>query len=378
MFISNLVRAIGVFAIAWFVLALGAGALGVGTLEPDATHFFVPEPALKDVVEVGIVGNPRTYQHRIVDRVSGSDLPIQLPDGEHWGLLSVSPWRDEEGKLEVVGRWTNYHADAGDQAFCGLAIMKLPDGTVTRRIALDVLPTGRPCLLPGRRGEVLFPTGDGQLYRCSLTAKSEAFDTTPGDSTDRSSHVHGAVRPVEWACDRPGARAVFLNDPFWSADARVANLVLVSLNAQEVRDGHAVFLPPRLWWLRMNDAGDQILSAGPLTKARGSDPTQRGRHERFPTLIASADGGLRVAYLGRGQSERSWRLHSADLVLDGSTGEPVPFPTENSPGNEGAALAGAPLLASADGRRVFALNSTGQIATLVADNQSARLGRPGR
>jgi hypothetical protein len=65
-------------------------------------------------------------------------------------------------------------------------------------------------------------------------------------------------------------------------------------------------------------------------------------------------------------------------VLDGSTGEPVPFPTENSPGNEGAALAGAPLLASADGRRVFALNSTGQIATLVADNQSARLGRPGR
>ena len=44
--------------------------------------------------------------------------------------------------------------------------------TVKNRITLDVLPTGKPCWVNGRPGEILFPAGDGQLYRCNIAGQA--------------------------------------------------------------------------------------------------------------------------------------------------------------------------------------------------------------
>ena len=45
---------------------------------------------------------------------------------------------------------------------------RLSDGAVLSRVPMEILPTGRPCWVPGQERTILFPAGDGRLYRCRL------------------------------------------------------------------------------------------------------------------------------------------------------------------------------------------------------------------
>ena len=59
----------------------------------------------------------------------------------------------------------------GDEgAFCGMGSFRLSDGAVISRVPMEVLPTGHPCWVPGQSRTILFPAGDGRLYRCRLPA----------------------------------------------------------------------------------------------------------------------------------------------------------------------------------------------------------------
>ena len=104
----------------------------------------------------------------LIDRVSGSSNLVPLPDEDQWGLLSVSPWSDAEGKSEVVGHCHSLAAALDGHPFWGLARLSLPEGRVIDRVKLDLLPSGRLCWLPERPGEILFAAGDGQFYRCGF------------------------------------------------------------------------------------------------------------------------------------------------------------------------------------------------------------------
>src|SRR4051812_1729309 len=109
------------------------------------------------------------YEHEkgfyLIDRVSGSSNLVPLPDEDQWGLLSVSPWSDAEGNREIVGHCHSLAAPLDGHPFWGLARLSLPEGRVIERVKLDLLPSGRPCWLPDRPGEILFAAGDGQFYR---------------------------------------------------------------------------------------------------------------------------------------------------------------------------------------------------------------------
>jgi hypothetical protein len=295
-----------------------------------------------------------------LDQTNGQTNALTLPAREDWSLLSVSPWRDKDGNLEVAGRWVC--AREGGEGFCGIGCMTLPDSTVKRRVTLDVLPSGKPCWVYGRPGEVLFPAADGQLYRCNIAG--QAGENRPDNSRRRPLKNDENVleaRAVTWATKMPGLGAAYLCDPAWSSEPLLGHLVFVSLSTKEFRNGRRVILPAKLWWLVMDDEGDAIVNAGRLTIPGLEEPTNDTIFERLPSVKVGAGGEISLAYLTRNSGQKSWQLRSAKLEIDAETAVPRMRRSgarSNALAND---LAPSPLVFSANGECVFAMDGSGRI-----------------
>ena len=198
----------------------------------------------------------------LIDRVSGSSSLVPLPDEDQWGLMSVSPWSDAEGKSEVVGHCHSLAAPLDGHPFWGLARLSLPEGRVIDRVKLDLLPSGRLCWLPERPGEILFAAGDGQFYRCGFGADEEAGVATELGLKDGS--PRSGVRQVVWKCPRPGKGSVLVADPVWPIDPRFRNLVFATLSYSNRPGDKAMKVPFQPWWFLMSVDGAAIEAAGPL------------------------------------------------------------------------------------------------------------------
>jgi hypothetical protein len=226
------------------------------------------------------------------------------------------------------------------------------------RVPLEIIATGRPCLLPGPPGEILFPSGDGRLYRCNLSENSQG-DARPSlvsEVGDESSGT-GSARPVRWRCEQPGAGPIRLTDPFWSPEPRLREYVFVSLSSQTRHGKKPLQEPHKLWWLKMNEQYDEVQAAGPLIGLVAKNCTIESVDERFPTVAVGAEDQLNLWYMTRMPEEKPWRLYSARLELDPETGAPRVFPGEMAPG----AFAEGPPLSSADGKLVFAMGPNGEL-----------------
>ena len=237
--LMNLVRLCGVVAIGWTVLALGFGVFRTKGSPAEETSFFLPEPALHEAVAVSQAGKG-AEEYRLVDRSTGQAQPLPLPEDASWGLVTVSPWRDQEGNLQAVGRWSRFNS-VSEQPFCGLGLFRLSDSAVVRSIELDVLPTGRPCWVPGRPGDLLFPAGDGQLHVCHLTGNSSERDQASAAAAAHRKPIGFSVPyPVTWRCDKPGEGNVYLCDPVWPVEKPLQRFVFVSLRRKATRRGSFV------------------------------------------------------------------------------------------------------------------------------------------
>ena len=225
--LMNMVRLCGLVVIGWTLMAMGVGMFGTNRRGAVETDFFLPKPSLHEAVAVSQSKRGGMEEYRLVDRSTGRAEPLPLPEDASWGCVSVSPWRDQEGNLEAAGRWNRFNA-SGEQAFCGLGLFSLADTRVVHSIDLDVLPTGRPCWVPGRRGDLLFPAGDGQLHRCRLARDQVAqSETSDRRGTTASSARSAAMRPVTWRCAVPGSGNVFIADPAWASEKQLRKFLFV-------------------------------------------------------------------------------------------------------------------------------------------------------
>ncbi len=190
----TLIRLTGFAAVAWTTVALGVGVLGVTHSSTSSstsdTSLIVPLPSLVESVSVSSRTTPWQASSAVVDRLTGHRLPVTPPAEDRWDLVSVSPWRARDGSDHAVARWVNRSDANRGTPFCGLARFRVPGSTVLSRITLDVLPIGRPCWIAGRYDELLFPAGDGHLYRCRL-----APDPAPenGESAHAESDTAGGA-----------------------------------------------------------------------------------------------------------------------------------------------------------------------------------------
>ncbi len=205
-----LIRLLGCLAVAWTITAIGYHSFKGTNAAVPAANFFIPKPSLLDTIVLGKANLAGIGKASLIDRRTGIPQPVELPRELSWDLLSVSPWCDQDGKPEAVARWASRSTDTGGQPFCGLGLLKLPEATVAARIATDVLPTGRACFVPGRACEILFPAGDGQLYRCTIAgrdpgeqgadeAKAAAGIATPPPCFDRLRGI-ARSRPRATSC----------------------------------------------------------------------------------------------------------------------------------------------------------------------------------
>jgi hypothetical protein len=357
--LMTLVRLLVLVVIGWTVVSLGAGALGVGSARAPEPTFFLPRRALEDAIPEGRPDLTGKVGYRLVDQTSGQIKSLALPDGETWSLLSVSPWRDKDGNLEAVGRWVSH----GDEAieFCGLGCLSLPSSTVKARITLDVLPTGKPCWLAARPGEVLFPAGDGRLYRCNITG--QAGDRREEDSAHfplKNQEQVVRARAITWEAEMPGTVVVVLADPTVLPEPENRHLVFVSLGVQERRNGGRLNLPTKLWWILMDDDDHSIVQAGRLTVPEPDSDRDESLFERLPNVVPRSDGKLNLVYLTRLASENTWQLRSSRIEIDPQTKLP-----RMDAGAEPMLLAkdvrAEPLVVSAQGDSVHAVNRSGRI-----------------
>jgi hypothetical protein len=362
--LMNMIRLFGFVLIAWTVLALGVGVCRTNLRPAEETHFFLPEPALHEAVGVSRSQLTCVEEYRLVDRSTGKAQALRLPEDATWGFVTVSPWRDQDGNLEAIGRWSRPGAP-GEQSFYGLGLFRVSDASIVRSIDLDVLPTGKPCWVPGRPGDLLFPAGDGQLHRCRLTHDGNV-NVNARTNADAQSHTSSSPSarpyPIAWRCALPGTGRVVIADPVWPADTALRSFVFVSLTLQTNLGGKPRFEPAQIWWLEMSELGDEILSAGRLTApAPGSTAQGRPVVERLPSVSVSPSGRIKLAYLTRARSESSWRLSVAALSLEQATGKPVIAglapPSEEVP----SGLLPVQPTFSADGQSVFTAADDGRI-----------------
>ncbi len=225
------------------------------------------------------------------------------------------PLRDPSGELMAAGRWV--HREGGP--FCGLGVFRVSDSAVLCRVATEILPTGRPCWVPGQPRTFLFPGGDGRLHRCRLPAQGDE-----GGIAETTEVVAGAATsmPVTWKVKPPSLGKIFLTEPVWSSEPKLRKFVIVALSLQAKVGRRWVFQPSRLWWLEMSDEADTILSAGRLTDASCSKADDDIDSERYPNIAIGTGGDIHLVYLLRHDREESLRLHSARLGFDPSSGQP--------------------------------------------------------
>jgi hypothetical protein len=158
----------------------------------------------------------------------------------------------------------------------------------------------------------------------------------------------------------PGLSVAFLSDPSTSSEPALGHLVFVSMSIEDSRKGHRVILPPKLWWLVMNDDGDAIVDAGRLTKPGSDESGNELIFERLPNVVKGVGGEISLVYLTRRAREQLWQLQSAKLEIDAETKLPR---LRSGAGSKmlGQDLAASPLVVSVNGEHVFALDGAGQI-----------------
>jgi hypothetical protein len=329
------------------MLGLASGALAVvrARLEPTPSGFReVMPPRYETVNDAVINGNPCVPQ--LIDARAGTLARLHMPEGDRLSNASGSPWRDEEGNYQIVGRWSRCEPVQGTTPLFsefGIARYSFPEGRMLNRIALDVVPMSHPCWAPGTEARVVFAAGDGKLYTIDF---------------DRADREGGGTDPetveLSWRCDRPPG-TLLLRDPVWPSDPRFKGRLIVALQVARNQPAEGPYIPSRLWWVELGGDGCSIVNAGPLagTDAGADEP---GVNEERLAAVADVPGvGPMIAYLCSARSSPNWELRLAPLMAedDGRGG----LSAIRAGNGRTLALGHLPSLPtfSADGRWVFAV-----------------------
>lgn len=344
----------GLFRVTVFLaLVSGTVAVALARLEPTAAHFRLAVPPAYGVIN-GFLIHDWPDRPGLLDAETGVVRRFDPPAGDRFEYGACSPWRDDEGEFQVVGRWMKHGGNgvASDRLFeaFGLARYSLPSGRVLNRMAVDAVPATQPCWFPDMSARVLYAAGDGRLYRVDFDGSDR--DPLGGDP---------APQEVVWKCTPPGAR-VAVHDPVWPTDPRFGGRLVVSLQYARDESGFDM-VPGRLWWLALSSDGGAIVAAGRLDGAAAEAPRADRVEQRYPNVARTPDGGLELAYLECVPREPSWRLRLAPVEIDGRSKRPV-VRADAARTLSGDHVAALPPF-SADGRYVFGIVSTGASCRVV-------------
>jgi hypothetical protein len=340
------------------VVVTSAAAIGLARLEPAPRSWRMTAPVRYAGINSFYL-DPCRRGSTWVDREGGPPVDMPFPDDELFEYASCSPWRDEDGRSQVVGRWSwsGSRADTPDITY-GLARVTFPEGHLLDHVETEIVPVSNPCWYQGTRARVLFAAGDGKLYQYD-------FDEAHAHSDDTA-----RPRPIAWNCDMPHGGAIYLADPQWPDLPEFSRTLLVVLRQTESSRGRPVATTSQVWWLRLTEDGDAIEGAGRLLE---SNPSVRDANERCPSLGRGPDGRPALAYFrqsGAGQFD----LYLAAIEFDTESGHPL---AASGPGDRVAeGCHASPPLLSRDGQWITFVQATGSLHGAVRRKSVAREAGP--
>ncbi len=183
-------------------LAVTAVAYSLAQLMPPLPRSQSLQPSVNAVIN-GKAVNPSDRRLFCLDSRTGQLDQLSTPTDEVLDEASVAPWRDAEGRTQLVGRWVQLkdHGTVGAQLLAmGLCDLTFPGGEVLDRIETDVIPAGPPCWSPMNDSKLLFGATDGRLY-------SFQFED-PAEGDPKVSAADRRPKPVPWRLAEPCAEDV--------------------------------------------------------------------------------------------------------------------------------------------------------------------------
>jgi hypothetical protein len=303
------------------LLAMGSTMIAVGVARLDP-----PRPIRRMMKHESHV-NISEYYLDVADRTprwldveTGRVLPLPMTGGDVLDAASTSPWVDEQGERQVVGRWSRRTLEGTLSTIkdIGLGRYSFPKGEPLDLVSTEIVPVGQPCWFPGTGAKVLFTAGDGLVYRYAFEEEKGADDATPSrPSGDRQ------PRPVTWRCEKPGVGDVFLSDLSFPSDPRMSGCVVAALREQERVPGQGLrYTRTRLYWLKLNHAGTEVVEAGRLVEPDAGHSHDGEFDERAPSISTLSDGSLALAYLRQHAGRMGWELRIAPVNFPGDPGVP--------------------------------------------------------
>ncbi len=323
-------------------LVASASAVGLSRLAPQPPAPCTPARA-RHVLVSPLGSEPHPAGSVWLDAETGRTTETGALEGQALRYASVSPWLDESGRPQVVGRAVRRPGDPAPDLMA-LVRMTFPEGRVLDRVALDIMPASPPCWAPGTRARVLFGGGDGRLHRFDFEDAS--------DDSGSTRHPDEQPRPLAWHCPPPGGRLAQVWSPCWPDDPRFARTILAAVEMMPPGPDRQSLTPRRIWWLRLDDAGEAVVSAGPVFDPHA---IPEASDASTPSVGTTPDGGLVLAYYVS-TDRTTWDLHISPLTVD-EAGRPHAGP--------GRRLAGGcrqfiPAAFSADGRWISAVQADPQ------------------
>jgi hypothetical protein len=302
------------------LLAVGTTMLAVGLSRLDP-----PRPSWRTISPTKYA-NINEYFFNVASRIprwldaeTGQVATYPTEECHVLEAASCSPWGDEKGQRQVIGRWTN-RTSPGPMSVStdfGLARFTFPDGKLLDHVSTELVPAGAPCWYPGTRARVMFAAGDGMLYHLAFEPEPSLKAADPGAKGDP------APRPISWQCSKPGTGAIFISDLSRPEDPRLNGFVLVSLREQEANtQARRSFSQCKLWWLKLDLAGTEVVEAGPLLIADDLDANSKLYEFRTPVVGTLGDGSLALAYLRQRVRGVGWELRVAPIEPTTDGGAP--------------------------------------------------------
>ncbi|WP_165222806.1 hypothetical protein [Aquisphaera insulae] len=234
------------------------------------------------------------------------------PGGMDLDLATCSPWVDELGRFQVVGRLSGTPANSS-RGSVGLARISYPDGEILDFIETEAVPTSRPCWLPGPLPRVLYVAGDGGLYRRLFDGARSKWPASDRDEIDNAGR--SGQKRLDWRSPFPPGDVAMVLDFTWLRDARFGDILILVIKA---RMGPEPSDPvgDQLCWARLAETEDAVIDSGPIS---GLQDATSGRSLRAPSVGRTEDGGLFLAYLSTDRpAAGGWELHAVRLSFEGS------------------------------------------------------------
>lgn len=298
------------------LLALGTTmlAIGLSRLNPPWPSLRTRSALRYSNVNEHFLNGPDRTPHWL-DAQTGQIFPESPDDGGILEIASSSPWIDEKGRTQVVGRWSSRTPGSlkSVSSDFGLARYTFPRGEMIDHITTEVVPVSPPCWYPGTSARVLFAAGDGMLYHYAFEP-----DHWQQEGIDPAVRPEAGPRRLLWQCPTPGEGKIFISDLNWSTDPRMTGCLVVALREQvSSPDGNRSFSQTQLWWLKLNFAGTEVVKCGRLLSYDKAGSSSRAIDIRTPTIGTLADGRLALAYLTRREGDNpGWELRAAPILFD--------------------------------------------------------------